>query len=38
MNIEVIDDETIALSPEENENVVFLVLEEDLDTDSEFVV
>jgi hypothetical protein len=38
MNIEVIDDETIALSPEENENVVFLVLEEDPDTDSEFVV
>ena len=38
MNIEVIDDETMALSPEENENVVFLVLEEDPDTDSELVV
>lgn len=38
MNIEVIDDETIALSPEENENIVFLVLEEDPDTDSELVV
>ena len=38
MNIEVIDDETIALSPEENENVVFLVLEENPDTDSELLV
>ena len=38
MNIEVIDDETMALSSEENENVVFLVLEEDPDTDSELVV
>ena len=35
MNIEVIDDESI---PEENENVVFLVLEEDPDTDSELAV